>query len=268
MWKPSKIVKVFDGETNHWQSNRNPGLLVLDRIRMYCWPDRYILRYSSNYKLSDKTEYVIKCDMSALQRIVYRHLQKGLLIDSSHENGRSLQNTMAQLRKLANHPFLFPAIEKDCVEFWRRTEITGKDLCRVSGKFELLDRILPKLKKTNHRVLIFSQMTKLMDILEDYFLYKGYKYMRLDGATKHEDRGNLLKQFNAPDSDFFIFILCKQAVREWLSNKPFQRRELEVLGWTCNRQTLSLYLIPTGYVTYLFASLITTHLEPASRWDG
>jgi SWI/SNF-related matrix-associated actin-dependent regulator of chromatin subfamily A protein 2/4 len=93
---------------------------------------------------------------------------------------------MAQLRKLANHPFLFPAIENDCIAFWKRTEITGKDLYRVSGKFELLDRILPKLKATGHRVLMFSQMTKLMDILEDYFLYKGYKYMRLDGATKHE----------------------------------------------------------------------------------
>lgn len=140
-------------------------------------------------ELPDKIEYVIKCDMSALQRIVYKHLQKGLLIDSSLENGRSLQNTMAQLRKLANHPFLFQAIEEDCLKHWKLPQMTGRDLIRVSGKFELLDRILPKLKATGHRVLMFSQMTKLMDIMEDYFLYKDYKYMRLDGSTKHDDRG-------------------------------------------------------------------------------
>jgi SWI/SNF-related matrix-associated actin-dependent regulator of chromatin subfamily A protein 2/4 len=118
---------------------------------------------------------------------------------------------MAQLRKLANHPFLFPEIEKDCRSFWKVNEITGKHLYRVSGKFELLDRILPKLKVTGHRVLMFSQMTKLMDILEDYFIYKSYKYLRLDGSTKHEDRGNLLKTFNAPDSDVFIFVLSTRA---------------------------------------------------------
>jgi SWI/SNF-related matrix-associated actin-dependent regulator of chromatin subfamily A protein 2/4 len=67
---------------------------------------------------------------------------------------------MAQLRKLANHPFLFPAIEKDCLTYWKKQDINGKDLYRVSGKFELLDRILPKLKATGHRVLMFSQMTK------------------------------------------------------------------------------------------------------------
>jgi len=58
---------------------------------------------------------------------------------------------------------------------------------RSSGKFELLDRILPKLKVFNHRVLIFTQMTHLMDIMQIYFDYRGTKHLRLDGATK--DRG-------------------------------------------------------------------------------
>lgn len=47
------------------------------------------------------------------------------------------------------------------------------DLYRSSGKFEFLDRVLPKLKTLNHRVLLFCQMTSLMSILEDYFLYRG-----------------------------------------------------------------------------------------------
>ena len=49
---------------------------------------------------------------------------------------------------------------------------SSADLYRASGKFELLDRILPKLKATNHHVLLFCQMTSLMTIMEDYFAYK------------------------------------------------------------------------------------------------
>lgn len=55
------------------------------------------------------------------------------------------------------------------------------DLYRASGKFELLDRILPKLQATNHRVLLFCQMTSLMTIMEDYFAYRNFLYLRLDG---------------------------------------------------------------------------------------
>lgn len=55
------------------------------------------------------------------------------------------------------------------------------DLYRASGKFELLDRILPKLRATNHKVLLFCQMTSLMTIMEDYFAYRNFKYLRLDG---------------------------------------------------------------------------------------
>lgn len=98
---------------------------------------------------------------------------------------------------------------------------------RVSGKFELLDRILPKLRETGHKVLLFCQMTQLMTIMEDYFNYKGskclldkhktsrtcigFKYLRLDGSTKPDERGELLARFNAPESDYFIFILSTRA---------------------------------------------------------
>lgn len=57
----------------------------------------------------------------------------------------------------------------------------SSDLYRASGKFELLDRILPKLQATHHRVLLFCQMTSLMTIMEDYFAYRNFLYLRLDG---------------------------------------------------------------------------------------
>lgn len=60
-------------------------------------------------------------------------------------------------------------------------------------------------------MLIFFQMTQCMHIIEDFLQYRQWKYMRLDGSTKHEDRGLLLKEFNKPDSDYFLFILSTRA---------------------------------------------------------
>ena len=89
---------------------------------------------------------------------------------------------------------------------------TSNDLLwRTSGKFELLDRILPKYQRTGHRVLMFFQMTAIMDIMEDYLRYRGIMFMRLDGTTKSDDRSDLLREFNAPDSPYFMFLLSTRA---------------------------------------------------------
>ncbi len=89
---------------------------------------------------------------------------------------------------------------------------TSNDLLwRTAGKFELLDRILPKYKITGHRVLMFFQMTAFMDIMEDFLRFRGILYLRLDGTTKSEDRSDLLKTFNAPNSPYFMFLLSTRA---------------------------------------------------------
>ncbi|TRY91417.1 hypothetical protein DNTS_018790 [Danionella cerebrum] len=98
------------------------------------------------------------------------------------------------------------------------------DLYRASGKFELLDRILPKLRATNHKVLLFCQMTSLMTIMEDYFAYRNFKYLRLDGTTKAEDRGMLLKNFNDPAGNYFIFLLSTRAGGLGLNLQIFKPR--------------------------------------------
>merc|ERR1711881_358684 len=82
---------------------------------------------------------------------------------------------------------------------------------RSSGKFELLDRIFPKIKRSGHRILMFCQMTQLMTIMEDYLNWRGYKYLRLDGTTKTEERGDMLREFNQKDSEYFIFLLSTRA---------------------------------------------------------
>ena len=88
---------------------------------------------------------------------------------------------------------------------------TGSELYRTSGKFELLDRVLPKMAASGHRVLLFCQMTQCMTIIEDYLGWKKYSYLRLDGTTKAEDRGDLLKKFNCKGSEYFVFLLSTRA---------------------------------------------------------
>ncbi|KAL5981076.1 putative ATP-dependent DNA helicase chr12 [Asimina triloba] len=160
-------------------------LLIIHRLHHVIRP--FILRRKKNEVekfLPGKRQVVLKCDMSAWQKAYYQ------------------QNLSMQLRKCCNHPYLFVGE----YNIWRKEEII-----RASGKFELLDRLLPKLQKSSHRVLLFSQMTRLIDILEIYLQLHDFKYLRLDGSTKTEERGSLLKKFNAPDSPYFMFLLSTRA---------------------------------------------------------
>ncbi|ETN75852.1 hypothetical protein NECAME_03625 [Necator americanus] len=193
--------------------NQEETMLIIRRLHKVLRP--FLLRRLKKEvesQLPDKTEYVIKCDMSALQKVLYKHMQKGLLIDSKQQSGgRALMNTVVHLRKLCNHPFLFQSVEDSCRAFWKVEEVSGQDLYRVAGKLELLDRILPKLKASGHRVLMFCQMTTMMTIIEDFFNYRKWKYLRLDGSTKPDERGQLLELYNAPDSEYFLFMLSTRA---------------------------------------------------------
>ncbi|XP_012139064.1 ATP-dependent helicase brm isoform X5 [Megachile rotundata] len=201
--------------------NEEETILIIRRLHKVLRP--FLLRRLKKEvesQLPDKVEYIIKCDMSGLQKVLYKHMQsKGVLLTDGSEKGKqgkggakALMNTIVQLRKLCNHPFMFQAIEeKYCEHVGTQGIITGPDLYRASGKFELLDRILPKLKATNHRVLLFCQMTQLMTIMEDYLGWRGFMYLRLDGTTKAEDRGDLLKKFNDPGSEYFLFLLSTRA---------------------------------------------------------
>ncbi|GJN36078.1 hypothetical protein PR202_gb24914 [Eleusine coracana subsp. coracana] len=150
-----------------------------------------------------KTQVILKCDMSAWQKAYYEQvMSRERVALGSGLRSKALQNLSMQLRKCCNHPYLFV----EHYNMYQREEIV-----RASGKFELLDRLLPKLQRAGHRVLLFSQMTKLLDILEVYLQMYSFKYMRLDGSTKTEERGKLLADFNKKDSDYFIFLLSTRA---------------------------------------------------------
>eukprot|EP00088_Acartia_fossae_P015248 TRINITY_DN18323_c0_g1_i1.p1 TRINITY_DN18323_c0_g1~~TRINITY_DN18323_c0_g1_i1.p1 ORF type:complete len:1190 (+),score=494.76 TRINITY_DN18323_c0_g1_i1:54-3572(+) len=200
--------------------NEEETILIIRRLHKVLRP--FLLRRLKKdveSQLPDKVEYIIKCEMSGLQRALYNQMQeKGIMMTDSKGKGnkqgaKALMNTIMQLRKLCNHPFMFQHIEESYARHvgMPTDVIQGPDLYRASGKFELLDRIFPKLKRSGHRILLFCQMTQLMTILEDYLNWRGHKYLRLDGTTKSDDRGAMLKEFNSPNSDYFIFILSTRA---------------------------------------------------------
>jgi len=199
--------------------NEEETILIIRRLHKVLRP--FLLRRLKKEvenQLPDKVEYVIKCNMSGLQRTIYRHMQnKGILLTDTGSNTekkgshQALMNTIMQLRKICNHPFMFDHIENAFSTHGPYSGIQGPDLYRAAGKFELLDRTLPKLRMSSHRVLMFCQMTRLMDIMEDYLKWRELKYLRLDGTTKSEERGVLLKRFNEPNSEFFIFLLSTRA---------------------------------------------------------
>ncbi|TBT97780.1 putative helicase, partial [Hamiltosporidium magnivora] len=110
-----------------------------------------------------------------------------------------------QLRKICNHPFCFEEVE-GCIN---PSKSNNNLLYTICGKFNILNNILPKLKIKNNKILIFFQMTQVMTIMEDFLIMKKYKYLRLDGNIKVEERNILIEKFN--NEDYFIFMLSTRA---------------------------------------------------------
>ena len=158
-------------------------------------------------QLPAKTDAVLRVDLSAWQQVLLRQIQEGKAVRSqggaSGRNKVSLRNTLVHLRKACNHPFLFL---DDLLD------LRPEDLVRTSGKLQLLHHLLPKLQRTGHRVLLFTQMTRVLDLLEDYLQHLGQglgEYLRLDGGTKTEDRARLIQHFNSGGP--FLFLLSTRA---------------------------------------------------------
>nr|XP_023885056.1 ISWI chromatin-remodeling complex ATPase CHR11 isoform X2 [Quercus suber]POE69974.1 iswi chromatin-remodeling complex atpase chr11 [Quercus suber] len=156
--------------------------------------------------LPPKKETILKVGMSQMQKHFYRALlQKDLEVVNAGGERKRLLNIAMQLRKCCNHPYLFQGAEPG------PPYSTGDHLITNAGKMVLLDKLLPKLKERDSRVLIFSQMTRLLDILEDYLMFRGYLYCRIDGNTGGEDRDASIDSFNKPGSEKFVFLLSTRA---------------------------------------------------------
>ncbi|CAN0533957.1 unnamed protein product, partial [Ectocarpus sp. 12 AP-2014] len=133
-------------------------MLVINRLHALLRP--FMLRRVKTEvmgQLPEKVEKVLRCDLSGWQRALYKQIQESGAFGIAQEqgigtaSGKGLNNVFMQLRKVCNHPYLF------FDDRWP----SDLDLIRSSGKFELLDRMLPKLKAGGHRILMFTQMTRV-----------------------------------------------------------------------------------------------------------
>uniref|UniRef100_A0A8D3DSA4 Chromodomain helicase DNA binding protein 2 n=1 Tax=Scophthalmus maximus TaxID=52904 RepID=A0A8D3DSA4_SCOMX len=161
--------------------------------------------------LPAKVEQILRVDMSAQQKQFYkwiltrnyRALSKGTRGSSS-----GFLNIVMELKKCCNHSFLIKQPEDGDTETQQEHL---QSLVRGSGKLVLLDKLLTRLRQRGNRVLIFSQMVRMLDILAEYLAKNRYPFQRLDGSIKGEIRKQALDHFNAEGSEDFCFLLSTRA---------------------------------------------------------
>uniref|UniRef100_A0A665UDY1 SWI/SNF related, matrix associated, actin dependent regulator of chromatin, subfamily a, member 5 n=1 Tax=Echeneis naucrates TaxID=173247 RepID=A0A665UDY1_ECHNA len=190
----------------------NSSELISVHFKLFCTVLRPFLlrRIKADVEktLLPKKEIKMYVGLSKMQREWYtKILMKDIdILNSAGKMDKMrLLNVLMQLRKCCNHPYLFDGAEPG------PPYTTDLHLVVNSGKMAVLDKLLPKMKEQGSRVLIFSQMTRMLDILEDYCMWRNYGYCRLDGQTPHEERQISINAYNEPNSSKFIFMLSTRA---------------------------------------------------------
>merc|ERR1719412_2487794 len=110
------------------------------------------------------------------------------------------------MRKAVNHPYLIEYPLTEDGGFYRSDE----DMVTICGKLRVLDQLLDELQKRGHKTLIFSQMTRMLDVLGDYLNLRNIKFSRLDGSMGFLDRQANIDQFNT-DPEVTAFLLSTRA---------------------------------------------------------
>ena len=178
-----------------------------------------------------KEETVIDVELTAIQKQYYRaifeHNHAFLNMGGGRQTAPKLMNIQMELRKVCNHPFLLEGVEhreseRQFKEFLENGKFSGKSAeeqqrmlnehgyIMTSGKMVLLDKLLPKLHKEGHKVLIFSQMVKMLDLLSEYCEFRDFRFERLDGRIRGVERQKAIDRFERED-DSFIFMLSTRA---------------------------------------------------------
>ncbi|MCO5572462.1 hypothetical protein L7F22_026217 [Adiantum nelumboides] len=165
-----------------------------------------------------KEETIVWVELTKDQRSYYKAIYENRIADllkgSQNSNLPNLRNVAMELRKLCNHPFLCDGLEEHLtsrtLKKWHESP-EGGTLCHSSGKMLLLDKLLPKLKDAGRRVLIFSQFTMMLDLLEDYLNAKDYSYERIDGKIRGSERQAAIDRYSARGSETFVFLLSTRA---------------------------------------------------------
>jgi SWI/SNF-related matrix-associated actin-dependent regulator of chromatin subfamily A member 5 len=162
--------------------------------------------------LPDKKELYVYVSLSRMQREIYRDIvlkNADSILNTNSVGKVRLVNTLMQLRKACNHPYLFPGVEPG------PPFIDGPHLVENSGKLAVVDKLIDKIliekAYEKNQILIFSQMTKVLDILDDYLRFKRIAHCRIDGSTASSDRQSMIDDFVNPNTDKRVFLLSTRA---------------------------------------------------------
>ncbi|KAK2557310.1 Chromodomain-helicase-DNA-binding protein 3 [Acropora cervicornis] len=162
--------------------------------------------------IPSKSELIVRVELSPQQKKYYKYILtrnfEALNTKGSHQV--SLLNVMMELKKCCNHPYLFSSAALEAPR-GPNGNFEAAALTRASGKLVLLEKMLKKLREQGHRVLIFSQMTRMLDLLEDFLEGHGYKYERIDGTVNGSARQECIDRFNATGAQTFCFLLSTRA---------------------------------------------------------
>ncbi|CAL0330680.1 unnamed protein product [Lupinus luteus] len=208
-WFNKPFESTGDNSADEALLSEEENLLIINRLHQVLRP--FVLRrlkHKVENELPEKIERLIRCEASAYQKLLMKRVEENLGAFGSSK-ARSVHNSVMELRNICNHPYL-SQLNSDEVDNYIPKHYLPP-IIRLCGKLEMLDRLLPKLKATDHRVLFFSTMTRLLDVMEEYLTLKQYRYLRLDGHTSGSDRGALIDLFNKSDSPYFIFLLSIRA---------------------------------------------------------
>ena len=173
--------------------------------------------------LPPKEETIIEVSLTNVQRQFYKAIYERntafLYKGTKASNAPSLMNVMMELRKCCNHPYLNRGVEERIVgqlpaESRGATDALSEQLVRSCGKMVLLDKLLPRLFAQGRKVLIFSQMVRVLDLIERYLRWKQYKFERLDGSTRSSLRHAAVQRFSRGgegDGRSFVMLLSTRA---------------------------------------------------------
>ncbi|GAX74493.1 hypothetical protein CEUSTIGMA_g1942.t1 [Chlamydomonas eustigma] len=182
-------------------------------------------------KLPPKQEQIVRVELSRMQREFYRNLlarHYPVLVAGSSSSaatnssrpaeGRpasnkmsALKNLMMELRKCCNHPYLFDGAEQQGIANGQSAIDPLQALISNSGKLELVDRMVSQLIKEGHRILIYSQFTRTLDILEDWLRGRKWGHVRIDGSIAGAERQRRIDRFNLLPDQYSVFLLSTRA---------------------------------------------------------
>ncbi|KAG5236074.1 chromatin structure-remodeling complex protein [Salix suchowensis] len=208
-WFNKPFESNGDSSADEALLSEEENLLIINRLHQVLRP--FVLRrlkHKVENQLPEKIERLVRCEASAYQKLLMKRVEENLG-SIGNSKARSVHNSVMELRNICNHPYL-SQLHADEVDTMIPKHFLPP-IIRHCGKLEMLDRLLPKLKATDHRILFFSTMTRLLDVMEEYLTWKQYRYLRLDGHTSGGDRGPLIDRFNQQDSPYFIFLLSIRA---------------------------------------------------------